>query len=108
MMSRVQKIVTKLEEWGLTCGLSFNPSKTEVAIFTKKKNLSASLKPNKLQVRGLSVPFTSSAKYLGFTLDSKLTWNIHFNKQIRKSKKYLHMFQKGVKKALGPKPTYIR
>ena len=35
MMSRIQKVVTKLEEWGLTCGLTFNHSKTEVLIFTK-------------------------------------------------------------------------
>ena len=35
MMSRVQKVISKLEEWGLTCGLSFNPSKTEVVICTK-------------------------------------------------------------------------
>ena len=37
MMSRIQKVITKLEEWGLTCGLSFNPTKTVVVIFTKKK-----------------------------------------------------------------------
>ena len=107
MMSRVQKVITKLEEWGLTCGLSFNPSKIVVVIFTKKQ-LSMSQKPNKLQVRGLSVPFALSAKYLGVTLDSKLTWNLHFNNQLTKWKKYLHMLQKGVEKAWGPKLTYIR
>ena len=62
-----------------------------------------SQKPNKLQVSGLSVPFTLSAKYLGVTLNSKLTWSIHFNNQITKCKKYLHMLQKGVKKAWGHK-----
>ena len=107
MMSRIQKVITKLDEWGLTCGLSFNPSKTVVVIFTKKQ-LSMSQKPNKLQVSGLSVPFTLSAKYLGVTLDSKLTWSVHFNNQITKCKKYLHMLQKGVKKSRGPKPAYIR
>ena len=67
-----------------------------------------SQKPNKLQVSSSSVPFILSAKYLGVTLHSKLTWTIHYNNQITKCKKYLHMLQKGVKKAWGPKPTYIR
>ena len=38
MMNRIQKVITKLEEWGLTCGLSFNLSKTVVVIFTKKES----------------------------------------------------------------------
>ena len=101
MISRVQKVITKLEEWGLTCGLTFNPSKTVVVIFTKKQ-ISVSQQPNKLQVGGLSVPFTHSAKYLGVILDSKFTWNLHFTTQITKCKKYLHMLQKGVKKHGGP------
>ena len=101
MMSRVQKVITKLKKWGLTCGLTFNPFKTVVVIFTKKQ-LSETQKPNKLQVCGLSFPFTLSAKYLGVTLDSKLTWNVHFNTQITKCKKYFQMLQKGVKKSLGP------
>ena len=63
-----------------------------------------SQEPNKLQVSGLSVPFTLSATYLGVTLDSKLTWNIHFNNQITKCKKYLHMLQKGVKNPRGLNP----
>ena len=103
-MSRIQKVVTKLEEWGLTCGLTFNPSKTEVLIFTKS-TLKTSQYPNKLIVGDHPVSFTHSAKYLGVTLDSKLTWNQHFSNQLTKCKKYLHMLQKGVKKAWGPYMT---
>ena len=40
MMSRIQKVVSKLEEWGLSRGLRFNPSKTEVIIFTKQHHIS--------------------------------------------------------------------
>ena len=36
-MSRVQKSVTKLEEWGKERGLKFNASKTVVVIFTKSR-----------------------------------------------------------------------
>ena len=35
MMSRIQKVVDKLEEWGEQRGLNFNATKTVVVIFTK-------------------------------------------------------------------------
>ena len=104
-MSRLQKVVSKLEDWGLSRGLKYNPTKREVIIFTKQHHISP---PNKLQVSGHPVPFTNSAKYLGVTLDSILNWNLHLTKQVTKCKKYLFMLQKGVKQAWGPKPTYIR
>ena len=36
MMSRLQKVCNELTDWGKTAGLTFNASKTEVIIFTKK------------------------------------------------------------------------
>ena len=60
MMSRVQKVVTKLEEWGFTSGLSLHSFKTEVVIFSKKL-LNASQNPDNLQVSGLPVLFALSA-----------------------------------------------
>ena len=107
MMSRIQKVVTNLEEWGEERGLKFNASKTIVAIFTK-----AILKereyPNKLLVSGEPVEFSNQARYLGVTLDSKFLWTEHFNNQINKCKQYLFMLKKSVHKAWGPKPIYIR
>ena len=107
MMSRLQKVVTKLEDWGTEAGLKFNASKTEVIIFTKSR-LKHSDYPNKLEVGGKRVNFGTSVKYLGVTLDHKLTWNEHFNNQIKKCKQYLFTLKKSVYKAWGPKPTYIR
>ena len=51
MMSRMQKVVTNLEEWGKERGLKFNASKTVVVIFTKAR-LKESEYPNKLLVSG--------------------------------------------------------
>ena len=73
--------------------------KNGVFLCITKKQLSVSQKPNNVQVSGLPVPFTYFAKYLGVTLDPKLTWNLHFSKQLNKCKKKLHMLQKGVKNA---------
>ena len=64
--------------------------------------------PNKLLIGGNEVEFNNSVKYLGVTFDSSLTWNIHFKNQLTKCKQYLFTHKNSVKKAWGPKPTYIR
>ena len=74
MMQKLQKVVTKLETWGQTAGLKFNSSKTEVVIFTKKR-LRPEQMPQKLKVSGQEVEFSTTAKYLGVTLDNNLTWS---------------------------------
>ena len=63
-MSRLQKVVTGLKDWGITWGLKFNSSKTEVVIFTKS-NLKVENNPKRLVVGGQKVDFSPSAKYLG-------------------------------------------
>jgi len=88
MMSRLQKVTAELENWGLNQGLKFNPSKTEVLIFTRKNRNKMEL-PNRLKVGGLEVNFSDCAKYLGVTIDDKLNWNHHINNITAKNKRYL-------------------
>jgi ribonuclease HI len=107
MMSRLQKVVTELEGWGAGAGLKFNAGKTEVIVFTRKM-LSSDSYPNKLKVGGQNVDFGSTAKYLGVTLDSKLTWNKHFQANLDKAKRYLFTIRSVVQKGWGPKPQYIK
>ena len=97
MMNKLQKVVTKLETWGHTAGLKFNFSKTEVVIFTKKR-LRPEQMPPKLKVSGQTVEFSTTAKYLGVTLDHNLTWSTHLNNQITIGKRYLFMLKKAVLK----------
>ena len=66
VVKRVQRVVTELVDWGKTCGLEFNKSKTIAVVFTcRKKPL-----PEKLKIDGQSIEYSNSAKYLGVTLDS--------------------------------------
>ena len=84
-----------------------NSSKTEVVIFTKGRIKSDQM-PNKLLVGGKEFEFNDTVKYLGVIFDSTLTWNTHFKNQLCKCKQYLFTLKSSVKKAWGPKPTYIR
>ena len=84
IMSRMQKLVNSLETRGKKIGLSFDALKTEVIRFSKA-TIIVKLLPNRLIIRNHKVPFGFKAKYLGITLDSKLTWLPHINNAIKLS-----------------------
>ena len=60
---------------GKKCGLTFNASKTVVLLFTKSSVTRKKYEGKKLiKMDGQQIPFSDSVKYLGVTLDNKLTW----------------------------------
>ena len=107
MMSRMQKVVNTLEKWGQEMGLAFNALKTEVIMFSKATSINKHL-PNRLKIGDHRVPFEFRAKYLGITLDSKLTWQPHINNAMTRAKQYLYTLRKAVSKKWGPKPKYLK
>ena len=106
-MSRIQKVVDKLVNWGKLKGLTFNPEKTVVMLFTKK-NIKPRQLPNKLIMNGKRVEFSTQTKYLGVTLDDKLLWSTHWKNVLKRAKQYLFMILPHVTKKWGPKPIYIK
>ena len=83
-MSRIQKVVTDIEEWGRQNGLVFNASKTEVVIFTQAR-LKDTEYPNRLIMGNARIVFGTNVKYLGVLLDAKLSWAINLDHKIRKA-----------------------
>ena len=99
-MCNIAGLVNALELWGRTASLKFNSSKIEVVIFTMKR-LKPEHIPQKLRVSDQPVEFSTTAKYLGVTLDQKLSWSPHLHNQINKRKRYLFTLKKGGNKELG-------
>ena len=64
--------------------------------------------PNKLKISGQDIDFSHEVKYLGVTLDSKMTWDINFNNIVKRCKQYIFTLKKAVYKAWGPKPILIK
>ena len=104
MVRRIQRVLDQLVEWGLTCGLRFNPEKTVAVYFSRKKE---ELIPH-LQVGGEYIPYSKSALYLGITLDSKLTWRAHLETRIAKTKAYMMKISNISKAIWGPQPKLSR
>ena len=106
-MSRIQKVVFDIEEWGRQNGLVFNALKTEVIIFTRAR-LKDNEYPNRLIMGTNRIEFGNSVKYLGVLLDNKLSWAINLDLKITKAKRTLFALKQAISKKWGPKPAYMK
>ena len=71
-----------VEQWCNNYELSVNPTKTELIMFTNRRNL----EDNRLTtLLGSELQLTNETKYLGVTLDSKLNWSRHLDHKISKA-----------------------
>ena len=78
MAQRLNRVCRDLSQWGKKCGLTFNASKTVALLFTKSSVVRRKYEGKKLiKMDGQQIPFSDSVKYLGVTLDLKLTWKPH-------------------------------
>lgn len=71
-----------VEDWCKEYGLTVNPSKTELVMFTNKRNLGTYSLPT---LFGTQLTLSDDVKYLGITLDSKLNWAKHLDNKIKKA-----------------------
>jgi hypothetical protein len=78
----MQKALNVVVKWAEKEGLNIIPHKTAILPFTNKRILEG-LGP--LIINGKELELLDEVKYLGVTLDSKLNWNQHLQKIIRKS-----------------------
>jgi ribonuclease HI len=98
--SRLQQDIKVMEAWAKKSGLSFSASKTKVMVFTTKKNIRAP----RLIIQGEVIEVVPTFKYLGITLDNKLTWVPHIKNIARRATMTMAQCRKMVGKNWGLKP----
>jgi ribonuclease HI len=90
-----QRSLNAIEEWCQDNDLRISTSKTHSVMFTRKHKWKLA---RPLKVHGEELKLEETTKFLGVTLDQKLTWTPHISKQTKKAKGVLMM----CKTALGP------
>jgi hypothetical protein len=98
--SLAQHTLNLLEKWATTNHLKFAPAKTIVVMFTKKRKWT--IEP--LKLNGTTLHLSTQVKYLGVTLDSKLTWTPHCTNTIKKAKMILAQCRKTMSPTWGLRP----
>jgi hypothetical protein len=78
----MQAALNEVVNWGTKEGLSISPQKTVVIPFTNKRKIEG-LGP--LTLPGRQLQLLDGVKYLGVFLDSRLDWNQHLQKVIKKT-----------------------
>ena len=84
--------------------LEFGSKKTEIVLFTHKRNPDL----GSLSINGSKLKLSKEARLLGVTLDSKLTWKPQIARITRKATTALMQCRKIVGKTWGIKPSMIK
>ena len=106
LVNMINPVLARVFEWGKANNLDFAPLKTVAVLFHKKKTQPAGLPSiifNKIQI-----PISTSVKYLGVTLDRRLSGALHLDNKLSKAKKLLFKLRNSIGKSWGPKPHMMR
>ena len=90
---QLQNDLTELEKWSRIWQMDFNPSKCEFLMITNKKLV---LQFNYC-INNQRIKEVQHVKYLGVTIDSRLTWREHINVLSRKANSTLAFLRRNLR-----------
>lgn len=100
----MQRALQIMERFTNSVSLSVNPSKVGAMLFTNKRKFE--VKP--LKLFGTEIKLVSEFKFLGLTLDCKLSWKPHLEKRIKKACMTFGQCRRAIGRTWGltPKAVY--
>lgn len=99
-----QRALSIIEKWCLEVGLKVNPNKTELMVFTNRRNLTGFKKP---RLFGKELSMRDSVKYLGVTFTPKLNWNEHIKHHTDKCIRVFWCCKRAIGRNWGLKPVNL-
>ncbi|MCP3668244.1 MAG: hypothetical protein GY696_38110, partial [Gammaproteobacteria bacterium] len=105
--NRMQQALAILEAWCIPRGLSVNPKKTELVLFTRKL-LSKAEGYKRPVLFGKALLLRQEVKYLGVILNEKLSWRPHIKALKKKASKALWICRRliGLRWGVNPKAAF--
>ena len=99
-----QKAINIVANWDSEQELQFGSKKTEIVLFTVKRNPDLGF----LSMHGSKLELSKEAGLVGVTLDSNLTWEPHITQITRKATTALMQCRQIVDKTLGTKSSFLK
>ncbi|MGL4677181.1 MAG: reverse transcriptase domain-containing protein, partial [Brevinema sp.] len=88
--TKLQNTIDKITKWAVINGFTFSSTKTIAMRFTRRRE--REIIPT-LKLEGLPLEYGEKVKFLGMTLDSKLTWAPHIAELVKTSRKSLDILK---------------
>ena len=99
-----QRTIYTVEVWCVEVGLSVNPDKMDLVVFTRKRNLLVSLN---FTFFAFTLHCSESTKYLEVILDSRQPWRDHMKTKVKKAQNSLWAYRSFFGATKGLKPSFI-
>ncbi len=99
----LQEAMDKVLEWGNLNGLSFNPKKTQMVLFTSKRKLQVP----KIKMGDMALELRDSFKYLGVEIHKRLSWNKHVTDRVNKCRGLLFKCKGIINRRWGLNPAKV-
>jgi hypothetical protein len=102
----IQPYLNRIVDWGTKAGLKLNENKTVAVMFTLKRTKLSKYK--QIMVNNQKIKYSTDDKYLGITLDSKLTFRKHLTSKLAKSKRLIFAIKSCTSNQKGPNLSLTR
>ncbi len=99
----LQPEINKIIRWGEDNGLSFNPNKTKMVLFTNKRVYKNPI----VSLGGHDLELNKSFKYLGLEISGNLSWNKHITDKVNKCKRLLYKCKGVIRRTWGLTPDKV-
>ena len=104
LAKRIQEAANTITEWAKDNGLKHNASKCKMMLFTRSRS---PIKPP-IYINGEQVDYVSSFKYLGVTINEKLSWKDHITNITTKATNIFMQCRAMLGRTLGLSPRISR
>ncbi|XP_023225354.1 uncharacterized protein LOC111626268 [Centruroides sculpturatus] len=95
-------LLNDIFNWGPRLKLHFNPNKTKAIVFNKSGQLNLYLRVPHIKMNNTTIKVGKTLKYLGVTLDFRLSWDQHIDYIANRTRLIFQAFSQVAKNKWGP------